>query len=401
MKQEQLIDLPIEWKRGNGLRKSDLKTDGKNKCVLYGELFTKHKQVLIDSNDLSKTNKEGVVKSRTGDILIPGTSTAAKKDMLLAREIDEEGVSLGGDINILRPKKGLFAQKYVPYYFETKEAYDQLDKYITGATGIIHISNTGIKNLTIPLPSVEEQGRIVGVLDEAFLAIDKTKANAEQNLRSAKELFESHLQEIFENKSPDWEEKKLSEVYDVRDGTHDSPKYVNEGYALVTSKNLKNGSLNYDKIKYITAHDYDNINKRSRVDVDDVLFAMIGTIGNPIVIENEPDYAIKNVALFKVPNNQDSYFLKYYLDSNPVIEKMTKDAKGTTQKFVSLGYLRSFLIYLPPLEKQQEIVNQLNVLRAKTQKLEEMYQKKIDDLDELKKSILQKAFAGELTDTGK
>ena len=97
-----------------------------------------------------------------------------------------------------------------------------------------------------------------------------------------------------------WVVKKLGEVYDVRDGTHDSPKYVKEGYALITSKNLKNDSLNYDNVNYITEQDYISINKRSKVDVGDVLFAMIGTIGNPIVIKDEPDFAIKNVALFPV-----------------------------------------------------------------------------------------------------
>lgn len=123
---------------------------------------------------------------------------------------------------------------------------------------------------------------------------------------------------------------------------------------------------------------------------------MIGTIGNPVVIEDEPNYAIKNVALFKVGNNQNSYFLKYFLDSKQTIEKMMRDAKGTTQKFVGLGYLRSFPILVPPLKEQQTIVRQLDALRVETQKLEAVYQKKIDDLEELKKSILQKAFAGEL-----
>ena len=153
-----------------------------------------------------------------------------------------------------------------------------------------------------------------------------------------------------------WVVKKLGEVYDVRDGTHDSPKYVEEGYALITSKNLKNDNLNYDKVNYISEQDYVNINKRSKVDVGDILFAMIGTIGNPIVIKDEPDFAIKNVALFKVPEDQDSYFLKYYLDSGLVIEQMTKDAKGATQKFVGLGYLRNFEIPLPSLPEQQRIV---------------------------------------------
>jgi type I restriction enzyme S subunit len=179
-------------------------------------------------------------------------------------------------------------------------------------------------------------------------------------LNPATELKLSMLKGINQSLPKGWEIKKLGEVYDVRDGTHDSPKYVKEGYALITSKNLKNDSLNYDNVNYITEQDYININKRSKVDVGDVLFAMIGTIGNPIVIKDEPDFAIKNVALLKIPKNQDSYFLKYYLDSSIVIERMSKDAKGATQKFVGLGYLRNFEIPLPPLPEQQRIVSILD-----------------------------------------
>jgi len=189
-----------------------------------------------------------------------------------------------------------------------------------------------------------------------------------------------------------WEIKKLGEVYDVRDGTHDSPKYVKDGYALITSKNLKNDNLNYDGVNYITEQDYENINKRSKVDLGDVLFAMIGTIGNPIVINKKVDFAIKNVALFKVPKNQDSYFLKYYLDSSIVIERMAKDAKGATQKFVGLGYLRSFEIPLPPLPEQQRIVAILDEAFAAIAKAKANAQQNLQNAKELFESYLQGVF---------
>lgn len=189
-----------------------------------------------------------------------------------------------------------------------------------------------------------------------------------------------------------WVVKKLGEVYDVRDGTHDSPKYVKEGYALITSKNLKNDSLNYDNVNYITEQDYISINKRSKVDVGDVLFAMIGTIGNPIVIKDEPDFAIKNVALFKVPKNQDSHFLKYYLDSSSVIEKMSKDAKGATQKFVGLGYLRNFEIPLPPLPEQQHIVSILDEAFAAIAKAKANAEQNLKNAKESFESYLQGVF---------
>src|SRR5690606_21952172 len=299
------------------------------------------------------------------------------------------------DCTIIRFDQKQLISNWFLYYSLSNEYQNEIQKQVTGATRQ-RISRKNLGLVSVPIPPLPEQQRIVSILDEAFAAIDKAKANAEQNLKNAKELFESYLQGVFEKKGDGWEEKKLGEVYDVRDGTHDSPKYHNQGYPLVTSKNLKNHKLTFDNIKFISETDYLNINKRSKVDVGDVLFAMIGTIGNPVVIEDEPNYAIKNVALFKVGNNQNSYFLKYFLDSKQTIEKMMRDAKGTTQKFVGLGYLRSFPILLPPLKDQQTIVRQLDALRAETQKLEAVYQQKIDDLEELKKSILQKAFAGEL-----
>jgi len=281
-------------------------------------------------------------------------------------------------------------------------------KYISGATEKMQSHSTGIRNLKfddykaieIPIPPYTEQKRIVALLDEAFEKIDKVKANTEKNLANAKELFESYLQEVFENKSAGWEMKTLGEVYDVRDGTHDSPKYQEEGFPLITSKNLKKDLLNYDNVNYISRQDYVSINKRSKVDKGDILFAMIGTIGNPVVIQDEPDFAIKNVALFKVPKGQNSNFLKYYLDAKSTIDKMMVDAKGTTQKFVGLGYLRSFEILIPPITEQEAIVQKLDGLSAETKKLESIYQTKLFALEEFKKSILQKAFAGEL-DTSK
>ncbi|MBN4078179.1 restriction endonuclease subunit S [Nitrospina gracilis] len=157
-----------------------------------------------------------------------------------------------------------------------------------------------------------------------------------------------------------WVLKKLEDAYDVRDGTHDSPKYQKDGYPLITSKNLKPSGLNFDKVKYISKKDYTKINQRSAVHTGDLLFAMIGTIGHPIVVETDPNFAIKNVALFKVPENQDSYFLKYYLETNFVKEKLYREAKGTTQKFVGLGYLRNFQISLPSLPEQKRIVSILD-----------------------------------------
>jgi type I restriction enzyme S subunit len=157
-----------------------------------------------------------------------------------------------------------------------------------------------------------------------------------------------------------WQTSTLGEVYDVRDGTHDSPKYQTTGYPLITSKNLRPEGLSFDDVKFISEQDYKKINERSAVHQGDVLFAMIGTIGSPTLVTVEPSFAIKNVALFKIPNGQSGTFLKHYLDSEWVVSKMIEEAKGTTQKFVGLGYLRNFPISVPPLPDQQRIVGILD-----------------------------------------
>lgn len=159
-----------------------------------------------------------------------------------------------------------------------------------------------------------------------------------------------------------WVTYKLGDYYDVRDGTHDSPKYVEQGYPLITSKNLKNGKLDLNNVQYITKEDYESISKRSGVKVGDVLLAMIGTIGNPVVVDIDQQFAIKNVALIKTNQQQSPDFLRYYLMSPLVAEQMKKDAKGATQKFVGLGYLRNFTIKAPSLHAQQKLVAKLDAI---------------------------------------
>lgn len=184
----------------------------------------------------------------------------------------------------------------------------------------------------------------------------------------------------------------LGSAYDVRDGTHDSPKYEETGWPLVTSKNLKDSRLDLAGAKYISELDFRSISKRSEVHRGDVLFAMIGTIGNPVVVESTPNFAIKNVALFKVPPSHDSHYLRYYLSTPKVVEKMMADAKGTTQKFVGLGYLRNFPITLPPLDEQRRIVAVLDKAFAGIATATANAQKNLTNARTLFESYLNSAF---------
>ena len=283
---------------------------------------------------------------------------------------------------------------FIAKYFNSNIVTDEIEKLRIGAAQQ-NLSLTQLNNLFVPLPPLPEQQHIVSILDEFFAAIAQAKANAEQNLKNAKELFESYLQGVFENGN--WENRKLNEITEVKDGTHDSPKYINVGVPFVTQKNIKLNGLSLEDTKFITETDHEKYYKRSNVTYGDILISMIGANrGMAAIVDDQKVFSIKNVGLIKSSENINMNYLLYYLKSPIAMTYVLYMSNGGAQEFVGLSALRSFPIPLPPLKAQQTIVRQLDALRAETQKLEVLYQKKIADLEELKKSILQKAFAGEL-----
>jgi len=137
-----------------------------------------------------------------------------------------------------------------------------------------------------------------------------------------------------------WQWVRCQDVIDVRDGTHSTPKYIPQGIPLVTSKNLKNGTIDFNDICYISKRDHEEIQRRSKVEDGDIIMAMIGTIGNPVIVKKRFEFSIKNIALFKFSKSLvlNQYF--YYLLHSSLLEKqLSKESLGVTQKFVSLQVL--------------------------------------------------------------
>lgn len=183
---------------------------------------------------------------------------------------------------------------------------------------------------------------------------------------------------------------KLNDVCDVRDGTHDSPKYIQKGYPLVTSKNIVDGKIDISNVNYISEEDYIKINQRSKVDNGDILMPMIGTIGKPIVVKKEFNFAIKNVALIKFNDNSKvlSKYVKYVLESSLFKKYIEKENRGGTQKFLSLSNIRNFRMPIPTIERQKKIIHILDKARL----LIEKRQSQIIALDELTQSVFLEMF---------
>ena len=245
------------------------------------------------------------------------------------------------------------------------------------------------------------QGKLVeqraeeGTGQELYKVIqeEKQKLIEEGKLKKQKALPEITEDEIPFEIPETWKWVRLGESLDVRDGTHDTPKYVAKGYPLVTSKNLKNGIIDFDNCKYISELDYIKISERSKVDRNDILFAMIGSIGNPVLVLTDTKFSIKNMALFKnISSIIDMRYLFWFLFFSQ--ETMKKKASGGVQSFVSLKFLREFLFPLPPLAEQKRIVEKIEELLP----LVERYEKAWARLEELNKKFpldMQKAILGQ------
>ena len=185
----------------------------------------------------------------------------------------------------------------------------------------------------------------------------------------------------------DWEQRKLGDVADVRDGTHDSPKFYNDGFPLVTSKNLKDGSIDFSDCSFISKQDFDEINKRSKVDSGDILFGMIGTIGNPAIVEHT-GFAIKNVALIKEGIIVNNRFIYHLLSSKVFDNYIARENAGGTQKFIALNQIRNFIFLAPTLEEQNKIIELLDYISQTIT----LHQRKLNNLKLKRKALLQKLF---------
>jgi type I restriction enzyme M protein len=202
-------------------------------------------------------------------------------------------------------------------------------------------------NISIPLPSIETQNLIVEELEGYQKIID-----------GCRQIIENYKPSI--DIDPSWKMVELNEICDVRDGTHDSPKYVNDGYPLITSKNIISGSISFKKVNYISQKDFDDINKRSKVNIGDILMPMIGTIGRPTIVKTDETFAIKNVALIKTKNKIPQEYVRLVLDSKLFENYIISNQAGTTQKFLSLGAIRKFKIPIPPKNIEKKLIENIN-----------------------------------------
>lgn len=398
--------------RGSGIKRTEVVENG-YPCVRYGELYTTYRTKF--DRTVSFVDKELFDKCHkiyNGDVAMTLTGEN-KTDIAMAVTYEgDETIAMGGDMTCW--SHHMMNPLYLVYFINSPYAISCKRNLATGDI-IIHISNDKLASILMPVPPLAEQHRIVAKIEEILPYIEQydkayTKleifnkkfpedmkksilqlamqgklveqrpkegtadelyeqivAEKAQLIKDDKIKKEKPLPEITEDEIPfeipaSWKWVRFSDVMDIRDGTHDSPKYYEEGIPLVTSKNISGGGLDFTNVKYISVEDAKKINERSNVDTGDILFAMIGSIGNPVIVNKDREFCVKNVALFKNAYSSwiDVNYVYWFLFREQYTLK--KIASGGVQSFIALKIFRNYLFPLPPLAEQKRIVAKIEKL---------------------------------------
>ncbi|OXC12878.1 restriction endonuclease subunit S [Lactobacillus crispatus] len=404
---EKPFDIPDSWewvrfgdvgllKNGKTPKKEDISSDNiypyfKVKDMNNNNLYMENaKNWVGEKYSRQVMPKNTIIFPKNGGAILTAKKRILTQDSLV--DLNTGGLIPYNDLN----------HKFIFYLFLSLDIKD----FVKGSA-VPTINSKKLKETLVPLPPLEEQSRIAAKIAQLFallrkvesstqqyaklqtlmkskvldlamrgklveqdphdepasVLLEKIKAEKRKMIKEKKIKKSKPLPPITDDEKPfdipdSWEWVRLGDVLDVRDGTHDTPKYVSEGIALVTAKNLKDGKIDFSNIKYISEKDAQKINQRSNVETDDILFAMIGTIGNPVLITKRNNFAIKNVALLKHAKYVNMDFVcKYILASESFLLEY---ANGGNQKFISLNKIKKLGFPLPPLVEQQNIVSKIN-----------------------------------------
>ena len=294
-------------------------------------------------------------------------------------------------------------KNFIKYILSSPYFLNYAHKEATGAT-IKNVSLKTMREFEIPLPSLPEQQRIVAILDEAFAAIAKAKANAEQNLKNAKELFESYLGTLFTKLFQTREKKTISEVAKIIGGySFKSTDFIKEGkYQVIRMGNVRPGIIRENENPvFIDKLDEKALTKALLLP-NDVIITQTGTkkkrdYGFTVIIEKKNYLLNQRIASIRFSDKYLPKFFLYFSWTNLFKDQYFANETGTVgQGNVGISAITDAEIPFIPVKEQMLIIDRIDELRIETQRLETIYQQKINDLEELKKSVLQKAFNGEL-----
>lgn len=387
----------IDFQRGLTYSKKDEVSVSKNIVLRANNINLTTNE--LDLLDLKYINEKVIVptnkKVKKGSLIIC-TASGSKSHLGKVALIDKDyDYAFGGFMGQITPHK-IIDSKYLFYILASNEYKDYINKLSSGVN-INNLRFDSLANYQISLPPLPEQQRIVKVLNEVFEKIDRTKKDAKENLQNAKDVFESYLQSVFMDKDDiKWTKRKLGEVCDT--GAGGTPLKAHKDYYEGGNVPwLRSGEVDKKDILYSELFITEKGLKNSSAKLfpkNTVLIAMYGATAGQVGIlrfESSTNQAICGI----LPNNNFlPEFIYYTFTAGKA--SLIKQAVGGAQPNISQIKIKNTFIPILSTTEQKTLVAKLDSLSVETKKLETIYKRKLINLEELKKSILNKAFNGEL-----
>lgn len=420
--EEQPYEVPGNWcwvtvgnivdlHRGVSYKKNEgHSVKGENDClvmrggnILEGTIDTDAENIYVDKS---------LIKSeqylQENDIII--VSSTGSKKVIGRAGISFAGysdVSFGAFLTLVRPKEHL-CKRYVDYYFQS-QIYRERIRSLASGVNINNIRAEYIINSPIPLPPIKEQQRIVEQIESSFAKLDGVEKTLEIILNKMKTRRMSILYKAFQGELTaqwrrdnnvdldTWKDKRLDEVCkSIFDGDHMPPPKSESGIHFLVISNVNTGYLSFENTRYVPKEYYDNLTVTRKPEKGDILYTLVGSYGIPVVVDSDIPFCFqRHMGLLK-PDRIDTFFLWYQMQSHEFYNKVTDIANGTAQLTVPIKELRKLKVSCPSEGEQKEIVRILNDLLKKENEMRQIIESVTNRVSLLKKSILAKAFRGEL-----
>ena len=343
-----------------------------------------------------KIKPSGVSRSRLvkpGDFLLSNSMSFGRPYIMQTTGCIHDGWL------VLSGYEQCFDQSFLYHLLGSPVVFEQFDRLAAGST-VRNLNIDLASRVSLPVPPLSEQHRIVAILDEAFDGIATARANAEKNLHNARAVFESHLQSVFTEAWQAGELVTLAELAtDITDGDHMPPPKAPSGVPFITIGNVMKDvrKIDFSNTFMVPKEYFDGLKPNKKPRIGDVLYTVTGSFGIPVLIDEQRDFCFqRHIGLVRPKADVSSEWLFYLLMSPQVFQQANVGATGTAQKTVSLKVLRGFKVPRIPLIMQKAATSTLNNLANETQRLESLYQRKLAALDALKQSLLHQAFSGAL-----
>lgn len=338
---------------------------------------------------------EGIQRSRfvnEGDFILSNSMSFGRPYIMATTGCIHDGWL------VLSAKDDSIDQDFLYHILGSPFVFQQFDSLAAGST-VRNLNIDLVSGVKIPLLPLEEQKRIVAILDQAFAGIEQARAKTEQNLKNAHELFESYLQQVFSHRGEGWVEKTLGNAVTVERGS--SPRPIKnfqtddvDGVNWIKIGDTKQGQKYIERTKEKITKE--GAEKSRFVDVGDFILSNSMSFGRPYIMAIQ-GYIHDGWFVLRLPEDIDSEYFYYLLSSPYLKDQFQSLAAGAIVKNISGDLVKKAILPIPPFQEQKEIAKKLALLADQMERLKEIYLRKASNIDELKKSILQKAFSGELT----